>query len=317
MNIKIFLLALAAIQATMVSQAGAAGLSYTENFESSTPTSGALIWDGPTFRRVNSWLENGNIISRSGSRAINFDHPVGPNTTSEERFRLNSAHNEIWIKFWFRVPSNFEHTTRSDVPSNSKLFALWMDDYSYHGLGPTLVWVFWDDGNRGSVLAIHYNPGASPDDLQKGTIANNSVTGPSLQNQPFISVPRDRGRWMEIVLHAKAASAPRKADGLIETYRRWAGETNFTRLHYVPDADIAMPPASLRPEYQGWKAGYFMGWSNPGYDVPTSFYIDDVEMKSTMDLNIPSSGATTPAPPPSQTGPDILAVPQIKSAVVR
>jgi hypothetical protein len=90
---------------------------------------------------------------------------------------------------------------------------------------------------------------------------------------------------MQVVLHVRAATrngaGASNNDGLIETYRKWDGESTYTQLHQVTDVNIA-PPATGP---FGWAAGYFMGWSNPGFDVQTDFYIDDLEISDSMDLS--------------------------------
>lgn len=160
-----------------------------------------------------------------------------------------------------------------------------MDDYSAHGLGPSVIWEYWDNGQGGSDLAVHYSEG------------NNTGAGSHLQHQPFINSATDRGRWMQIVLHVKAATKTNAGisnnDGLIETYRRWDGETGYARLHQVTDANIA-PPATGP---NGWQAGYFMGWSNPGFtkQTQTDFYIDDIEFADAMNLNASASSSSAVA----------------------
>ncbi|MFO1390037.1 hypothetical protein [Cellvibrio sp.] len=176
------------------------------------------------------------------------------------------------MKYWFRVPTNFEHVApEPNWPTNNKLFAIWMDDYSAHGKGPSVIWEYWDNGQGGSDLAVHFSEGSY------------TGAGPHLQFQPFINASTDKGRWMQLVLHVKAATTTAGVsnnDGLIETYRRWEGESTFVRLHQVTQANIA--PATTGPN--GWQAGYFMGWSNPGFAAQTDFYVDDVEFADSMDL---------------------------------
>ncbi len=196
---------------------------------------------------------------------------------------FSAPRNEVWVKYWLRVPTNFEHVApEPHWPTNNKLFAIWMDDYSAHGKGPSVIWEYWDNGQGGSDLAVHYSEG------------NNTGAGPHLQFQPFINSATDKGRWMQLVLHVKAATKTAgisNNDGLIETYRRWDGDAAYVRLHQVTQANIA--PAATGPN--GWQAGYFMGWSNPGFPAQTDFYVDDVEFADSMDLSGGNNASSAPA----------------------
>lgn len=216
----------------------------------------------------------------SGDVSMRFAYPSGSNSWSEQRFRMESAHPEIWIRYWLKVPTNFKHSSNS--PSNSKLFALWMDGYSSKGAGPTVIWEFWNDGSNGSNLAYHYSPG--------GYRTANSHK----QQTQFIRYPEDQGRWMQIVMHVKAATGSSANNGIIKLYRRWANEDSFSLLHKDTGADIAPPSGGPN----GWKAGYFMGWSNPGYAEATEWLLDDLVMSRTTLLDVDPSESPSPAPSP-------------------
>jgi hypothetical protein len=214
-----------------------------------------------------------------GDVSMRFDFPSGSNSWAEQRFSLDSAHEEIWISFWLKVPINYRHSSNS--PSNSKLFALWMDDYSKKGAGPTVIWEFWNDGSDGSKVAYHYSPG--------GYRTANSHK----QHTSFIRYPNDQGRWMQVVMHVKAARNTDSNDGIIRLYRRWAGETEFAKLHEDTQADIGPPSSGPK----GWKAGYLMGWSNPGYRQRTEWLLDDFKI-SRDSLLTTTEASPAPAPEP-------------------
>lgn len=222
--------------------------------------------------------------AKDGDVSMRFDFPPGRDTWAEQRFALDTAMPEIWISFWLKIPINYRHSSAS--PGNSKLFALWMDDYSAKGAGPTVIWEFWHDGSGGSRLAYHYSPG--------GYKTANSHK----QHTSFIKYPQDQGRWMQVVLHVEAATRPGSNNGLIRTYRRWENETRFTMLHEDRAADIG--PASSGP--RGWKAGYILGWSNGGYTQQTEFLVDDFKISRTSLLDVPDA-PTQPKPEP-QPEPD-------------
>lgn len=216
--------------------------------------------------------------AKDGNVSMRFDYPAGEGGWAEQRFRLGHAEPDIWIRYWVKVPDNFKHS--SDSPSNNKLFALWMDDYSSKGDGPTVIWEFWNDGAGGSKLAYHYSEGGY------------QTANGHKQHTPFIRYPDDQGRWMQIVMHVKASSASSANDGVIELYRRWENEESFTLLHEDTNANIAAPSGGP----QGWKAGYFMGWSNPGYESPTEWLLDDVTISSSSLLSAGHSKNAVAAP---------------------
>lgn len=251
---------------------------YIESFEGSSAAGGGaqFKWSGGAWNFVVA------DAPKTGTKSLRFRYPAGANTSAEERFAFSAPHNEVWVRYWLKVPTNFEHTApEPHWPTNNKLFALWMDDYSAHGMGPSVIWEYWDNGKGGSDLAVHYSEG------------NKTGAGPHLQLKPFIDSTTDKGRWMQIVLHVKAATINNAGtsnnDGLIETYRKWDGDSAYVKLHQVTQVNIA-PPATGP---NGWKAGYFMGWSNPGFRAQTDFYIDDIEFADAMNVNISTSSSST------------------------
>jgi len=257
---------------------------FFDGFESGTKTS----TNAEGFRWVRSnrtsvvtntasvWNDNGQInnpkppekdwTAFSGEHSLRFRFPGGSNSYSEQRFDLGQAHREIWIRYSLRVPTNFTHRFTGG-PNNSKFFAIWMDAYQAEGNGATVTWEFWPGADRsgGSEMAYNVAPGGR------------TASGGQLMHNPFIRVPEDRGRWMHVVLHVVAATSQTSNDGLIETFVRWDGESGFRQLHSDSRADIG--PASTGP--QGWKAGYVMGWSNPGYDEETEWLMDDFTVSTT------------------------------------
>lgn len=152
---------------------------------------------------------------------------------------------------------------RSFEANNNKLFAKWVDGYSNTGAGPTIVWEFSGDDTGGAQLGQQYSAGQY------------TVTGahgePQLYAQNFIRYPEDLGTWMEVMFHVKLASARGVNDGVIEVYLKREGEEDFTLFLQDTTADIA-PPVEDVP-VTGLANGYFIGYSNSGYDVDTSFYV--------------------------------------------
>lgn len=217
-----------------------------------------------------------------GKHSLRFRYPAGQ-AMAEQRFRLGGAYRDIWFQYWVRVPTNYSHGGSN--PSNHKFFALWMDDYSSKGSGPTVAWEFWGTGGGSSNLAFHYSEGGY------------NVMGGHKQYTDFISVPRDRGRWMEITIHVKASSSGRSSDGVIELWRRWDGESADNRelLHRTTNAVLPVPSGGPN----GWAAGYLMGWANAAYSQTTEWLIDHFTVSTDSLLGtegVPEAG-NAPNPP--------------------
>lgn len=220
---------------------------------------------------------------KHGDHSLRFRYAAG-NNMAEQRFNLGGAYEDLWLQYWIKVPINYSHGQSS--PSNHKFFALWMDAYSHKGEGPTVAWEFWGSGGGSSSLAFHYSEGSY------------SIMGGHQGHDDFISVPDDRGRWMEITIHAKASSNSQSNDGVIELWRRWENESPSQRklMHRKTDAVLPVPSQGA----QGWNAGYFMGWANAAYAKDTEWLIDHITISEesllgTQDLS--SVNPTAPNPP--------------------
>ena len=59
--------------------------------------------------------------------------------------------------------------------------------------------------------------------------------------------------------HMKASTDANSADGVLETYRRWADEVSFTRYLYATNEQFTV---TTDPDYAGWRKCYFLGWAN-------------------------------------------------------
>lgn len=222
-----------------------------------------------------SWGSQTSVTVSSGAAQFSYTGGAsGTDATSELRLQNilsgGSYINEAWAKFDLTVPSNFTH--RADSPSNNKLFAIWMDDYSALGTGPTVVWESWDNGANGSDLGVHWSEGA------------NTGGGIHIQLTPFISVPSDRGRTMTVVFRVKEATYRATpinpssdpyltSDGVIEMWRKWSGDSVWTKFHTVTNANIRRGSGA-----SGWNNLYLMGWSDSGYAATTVFTVDNFEL---------------------------------------
>lgn len=166
---------------------------------------------------------------------------------SEQRFKLGRHYRDIWIAYWIRVPTNFKHGD-----ANNKFLSVWPESYDRPG---TVTWQTRPDENGGAKLV--YQDGG--------------VTSGETGWVPFISHPDDQGRWMHVVARVKSASGPDTNDGIIQLFRRWDGETIYSKIHEKTNADTWDDSSSE----QGISQGYIMGWANDPYDQNTEWFIDE------------------------------------------
>ena len=198
--------------------------------------------------------------AKNGDISMRFRYPANE-AMAEQRFNIGASYSDIWIRYWLRVPVNFYYPSGT----NNKFFSVWTN--TYEGIGATTTWEMRPTGGGGCNIYFKYSQ-------------NGGIVGGDLQQQNFISVPNDRGRWMQIVLRVKLASSPSSHDGIIQTYRRWDGEAEFVKLHELLTANNypSAPPIGL-------SHGYIMGWANAAYSQDTEWLLDDFTISTTSLLN--------------------------------
>lgn len=189
---------------------------------------------------------------------------AGANWT-ERRYYFNRYYPEVWISYWIRVPTNYTHNSGS--PSNNKFGCLYGSTYAE--ARNSVCWEMWPDGSNGSTLT-----------------ANIASVGHGSEYTPFISVPSDRGRWMQVVFNVKASTTSSSANGYMKTWRRWDGEPSFTQIHNRVNVNIGY--------LNGWGNGYLMGYANVPYTQRTDWYIDNFTISTT---NLLGSGNETVGTP--------------------
>lgn len=257
------------------------GFDWGRNNRTSVVTADAAVYNNG---EIENPIGSGqNWEPKHGEHSLRVRYAAG-SAMAEQRFNLGGAYEDIWLQYWVRVPINYSHGKSS--PSNHKFFALWMDDYSNKGEGPTIAWEFWGSGDGSSRLAFHYSEGSF------------NILGGHQGHDDFISVPGDRGRWMEITIHAKASSNGQSNDGVIELWRRWENESPSQRKLMHQRTDAVLPVPSQGP--QGWNAGYFMGWANAAYANDTEWLIDHITIseESLIDTQgLTSANPKAPNPP--------------------
>lgn len=206
------------------------------------------------------------------------DIVVGTDSTSEGEiwyisggtiflnFADNPFTNEVWVGSIENITRTETRTStnRSFENNNNKLFTQWVDDYSGAGAGPTIVWEFSGDNTGGAQLGQQYSAGE-----YTGTGAHGR---PQIYAQNFITSD-DYGTWMELIFHVKMSSARGVRDGVIEVFQKKSGASDFTLILSEYDADIGAPVEPVA--FTQLAQGYFIGYSNSGYDVETSFYVSE------------------------------------------
>ena len=206
------------------------------------------------FPRLLAVNDGRDWTAKEGDVCMRFRYSAGQ-PMAEQRFVLGTHYTDIWIGYWIRVPVNY-----TQGALNNKFLALWVGADGYDQSGD-ITWQTRPNGSGGAVLVFQ----------------DGGVKVGEADPQPFISVPDDRGRWMQIAVHVKSASSGMANDGVIQLYRRWEGESNWTTIHEKLNAatwrDYTGP--------QGISHGYLMGWANDPYFVDTEWLIDSFTISST------------------------------------
>lgn len=245
---------------------------WSSGTKNSPPAS--VSWTDGVRATVVDWFNSGDyqLQFRYGPSDSNY-----PDAWAEQGFTLSSPHRELWIGARYYVPANYYHRDSSGS-DNNKLAAYYMDGYSSGGDGPTVIWEQWPTGGGGSNCSFHYSWGG-------GNTANTHRQ----HYANWIRVPEDRGRWMTFIHRIVASSSRGANDGIIEMWRRWDGETTWTKMHEETTADIAPPPGGPN----GWQRGKLMGWSNSGYDTDQYILWDDITFSDESLLGADWSGTGT------------------------
>jgi hypothetical protein len=206
------------------------------------------VWNNQVISNAGS--EGSDWTAKEGNHSLRFRYTPGAELT-EQRYDLGAYQTEVWFRYWLRVPVNFTQGSQ-----NNKFFVICPTFATYDQPG-TLTIQTRPDGSGGS-NAVYQDGGASSGEVG---------------STPYISVPADRGRWMQVVLRFKRASTPTANDGAFQHWRRWEDESAFTLIHSKLNAQLYN---STDPN--GFRAGYFMGWANDPFTVETEFLMDTVEI---------------------------------------
>ena len=220
---------------------------------------GASAWRDFPVAYIQEYTDGRDVTAKTGTYSMGIEYAANVEM-AEQRFSYNAA-PELWVRYWVRVPENYSHGTVG-TNDTSKFLALWNTTYQAGVGGGATVWLsMFDDGSNGSTIGFTHMDGNTGSDIAYAQIV------------PFISVPADRGRWMQMAVRVKTETSLGAANGIIETYRRWDGESSFTQLHSKTNA-------TLNEQTGGFLGGYVLGWANSAYAADTWFLVDDFEMST-------------------------------------
>lgn len=250
---------------TVSSSGGGSGASpfFEDGFESGdlATSQNGFLWgvNGSQATGVNVAVSATN--PRSGSRSLQFTYPAKPpgqDATAEQRFLLGGQYDELWIEYWFFVPSNFHHRS----PGNNKLLRLWGPDE----LNPRAGLSFDPTGSNGDSWV--YQQWGDYDNVMLGG-QDGATWRPAFNDGS--NGGQARGTWAQFRYHWKLASSDTAMDGVERLWVNGDLKIEKTGLDWHAGAGNA----------NAFVAGYLMGWSNSGYDETTRFYLDDFKIYDT------------------------------------
>lgn len=225
----------------------------------------------------------GNLVNG----AMIFKYPAGIDAWAEERFEITDAAlngrsglKEIWIQYDQFIPTNYKNRSVADR-WGSKAVTLYANTYaSGH---PRLI-----VGNvtGPTSLDAYIRGDMRHDGIYTGF--DNQYTGPA-----SIDRSKDLGKWQRRTLHVKLPTNSSSNDGVIEYWIRHGD--NVVRKH------IDISNGGFLDVNEGFfKNGYLLGWSNPGFDEPTHFLIDNfILSESVQHINRGAIEYVAPPKPPT------------------
>lgn len=235
-----------------------------DGFESGTL--GGTLWGDATSVTVSA--DRAHTGSRSAKFHFAGDPSLDADAWSELRFDLGAVYPDLWLRYRLFIPANFTHrdATGSD---NNKFIRLWGSTYDDLEKVGASTWL--DSPADGhSSLIVDWNShgdGIGP----KGSV-----------RERFIAAA-DRGTWMDVMIHATAATATTRG-----TFQVWKNGT------------LAIDGTGTVDNYtaggaHGYRYGYLLGWANSGFTQDTDLFIDDVVFGTTQADVAPAVGNHAPA----------------------
>lgn len=224
------------------------------------------LWIGTTSVSLSSDRAHG------GSRAAKFHFAGDPAITgdawSELRFDLGAVHPELWIRYQLYIPGNYAHRDADGASDNNKFIRLWGSTYDDLEKAGASTWL--DSPPDGfSALITDWN-------------RHGDGIGPKGGAFDRFIGPADRGTWIDVMIHAKAATA-----------------TAFGGMRFWKNGVLAIDGTGTMDNYtpgeaHGYRYGYLLGWANTGFAADTDLYIDDVVFGTTQADVQPPAGNHAP-----------------------
>lgn len=224
-----------------------------------------------------------NSIARTATHqaGLLFKYREGPNTWSEQRFKLNQTVlgkkglSEIWIQYDLFIPSNFRLLDAKPESANyfgggHKVMSLYADAYSQ----PNSTMIFGQLFARKDINGV---PGYDGNAYNNGTLSTYKngeriytyFGGDDGRKKAWIFADRDLGKWQRRTVHFKFPSSETSNDGVVQVWIQRA------------DGSVSSLLDSTGGTFFGYaqnyfNAGYFNGWCNDGLDGETYFVLDNV-----------------------------------------
>jgi hypothetical protein len=232
-------------------------LSHTQN---------GISWAGSARTAVSSQNANGGVYSLK----FTFD----ANSDAEQRFDLGSARSELLITFDLYIPNGTEsyggtaYSIPNVSPNNNKVLRLWRGDKSDGNDGYSQFWVkagaSTTRNTSGSDIARliqeYGKSGGGVGEFGSGAQAD-------AQSYDHFITTADRGTWMAVQIHAKAATAAGN-NGVIETWKNGITIASANTLDIYPGSAAQ----------NGFDFGYLLGFANSGFAATTYLFIDNVKI---------------------------------------
>jgi len=197
-------------------------------------------------------------IARNGTFSLKFTFigNASGDAWSEQRFGFGEQLTEVYLQWYQYFPNGTEGLGAKykhrfvTGPDNNKFLRLW--DASYRDYKVKLGWSLDSTGNP-EVEAMITEYGVNGSNFGKHGNGWRTPTDESLL-----------GRWVRFQVHVKLATVANN-DGVMEMWVDGVKVIENTTFPIYPSGGIGNYLAN----------GYFMGWSNSGFDETTFTYIDD------------------------------------------